>query len=78
MKIETTRQIIPLGLETENADGTVDFVPNGETTTVDIVDIYAEEGCLFRNKVTGVTVSRHITIGGNDSVENYEEVKTWH
>ena len=75
MKIEITQQITPLGDEVENADGTVDFIPNGKTITVEIVDIYADEGYLFRNKITGIAVSRHITIGGNDSVENYEEVK---
>ena len=75
MKIETAQQITPLGDEAENDDGTVDFIPNGKTVTIDIVDIYADEGCLFRNKTTGIAVSRHITIGGNDSVDNYEEVK---
>jgi len=75
MKIVITQQITPLGDEVENADGTVDFIPNGKTITVDVVDIYADEGYLFRNKTTGVTVSKHITIGRNDSVDNYEEVK---
>lgn len=74
MKIETKQEIIPLGEEIEK-EGIVEFVPNGKTATIYIIDIYADEGYLFRNKTTGVTVSKHITIGGNDSVDNYEEVK---
>ena len=74
MRTETTQQIVELGDEIENADGTIEFVPNGETTTINIVDIYADEGKLFRNKLTGITVSAHITIGSNDSTENYEEI----
>lgn len=75
MRTETTHQIIPLGDEVENTDGTIDFVPNGNTITIDIIDIYAGEGCLLRNKITGIAVASHITIGRNDSVDNYEEVK---
>lgn len=74
MRIETTQQIVELGDEIEKEDGTIDFVPNGETTTIDIVDIYADEGKKFRNKITGVAITRHITIGSNDSVDNYEEI----
>ena len=74
MRTETTQQIVELGDKTENADGTIDFIPNGETVTIDIVDIYADEGKKFRNKLTGIAISRHITIGSNDNIENYEEI----
>lgn len=74
MRIETSQQIIELGDEIEKEDGTIEFIPNGETTTIDIVDIYADEGKKFRNKLTGIAISRHITIGSNDSTDNYEEV----
>ena len=76
MRTETTQQIVELGDEIEREDGTIDFVLNGETTTIDIVDIYADEGKKFRNKLTGITVSAHITIGSTDSADNYEEVTT--
>lgn len=76
MRIEITQQIIELGDEIENADGTIEFIPNGETTVIEIIDIYADEGKLFRNKLTGIAISRHITIGSNDSADNYEEVTT--
>lgn len=74
MRTEKSYQTVELGDEIEKEDGTIDFVLNGETMTINIVDIYADEGKLFRNKMTGITVSAHITIGSNDSIENYEEV----
>lgn len=76
MRTETTQQIVELGGEIENADGTIDFIPNGETTTIEIIDIYADEGKKLRNKITGIAISRHITIGSTDSADNYEEVTT--
>lgn len=76
MRIETTQQIVELGNEITREDGTIDFIPNGETVTIDIVDIYADEGKKFRNKITGIAISRHITIGSTDSADNYEEVTT--
>lgn len=74
MRIETTQQIVEISDEIEREDGTTEFVPNGETITVEIVDIYADGGKLFRNKLTGIAVSAHITLGSNDSIENYEEI----
>lgn len=74
MRIETTQQTIELGDEITRGDGTIEFVSNGATVTIDITDIYADDGRLFRNKISGVTVSAHITIGKNDSIDNYEDV----
>lgn len=74
MRIETIQQIVELGDEIENADGTIDLIPNGKTTTIDIIDIYADDGKKFRNKITGIAISRHITLGSNDNIDNYEEI----
>lgn len=74
MRIEKSYQIVELGDDIIREDDTTEFVPNGETMTIEIVDIFADEGKLFRNKRTGIAVSAHITLGSNDSIENYEEV----
>ena len=60
--------------EIKNPDGSIDFVPNGETITIESTDIYADDGFIFKNKLTGAILSQHITLGSDDSVENYEEI----
>lgn len=66
--------MVELGSRTISEDGTIEFIPNGETVQVDINDIYADEGFIFRNKLTGAAVSNHITLGSDDSIDNYEEI----
>ena len=75
MRIEKSYQTIELCDETIRDDGTIEYVPNGETIVVEITDIYADEGKVFRHKFTGAAVSAHITLGTQDRVENYEEVE---
>lgn len=39
-----------------------------------VVHIFADEGHIFRCKSDGTILTNHISIGSNDSVDNYEEV----
>lgn len=74
MQIEKSYQTIELCDEITHDDGTVEYVPNGENITIEIIDIYADDGKVFQHKSTGAAVSAHITLGTQDSVENYEEI----
>lgn len=49
----------------------VRYVGDKEIT---ITDLYADEGKVLIEKATGKVLSEHITLGTEDSVENYAEV----
>jgi hypothetical protein len=50
------------------------FVPNGETAQVKITDIYADVGKTFKRKTNNnLQNCKHITLGTDDSINNYIE-----
>lgn len=69
MRTETTTLTVELG---EEIDG--EFVPNGQTVEVTSIDIFADEGKKFKRLSDNVTLSNHISLGTNDSIDDYIEV----
>lgn len=70
MKTETKTITIPVYIENEDGE----MVKTDETREVTLTDIYADEGKRFIFIPTGQNAGTHITLGTNDSVENYEEI----
>jgi cytochrome c biogenesis protein ResB len=78
MRTEITYQTVELGDIVQKIDenGMLydEFVPDGETIEVATTDIYSGEGKVFKRKSDNAILSTHITIGTDDSINNYEEV----
>ena len=68
MRTETTIITIPVYAE---VDG--EFIKTDETREVTLTDIYADEGKTFIHIPTNRIAGTHITLGTNDSEENYYE-----
>lgn len=74
MKIETRTEAIPTyDVEYDEMGETISQTQTG-VQEVTITDIYADEGKVFVEKATGKVLSDHITLGTDDSVENYSEM----
>lgn len=60
----------------DTTDGTL--IPDSKTLedskSFQVVHIFADEGHVFKSRLTGEVLTKHISIGSNDSVDNYEEV----
>lgn len=70
MTTETKTITIPVYIENEDGE----MVKTDETREIEITDIYADEGKTFIHIPTNRIAGTHITLGTNDSVENYEEI----
>jgi len=69
MRTETKIITIPVYIENENGE----MVKTDETQDISVTDIYADEGKRFIYLPTGQNAGTHITLGTNDSEENYYE-----
>ena len=69
--MRTETKIITIPVYTENEDG--EMVITDETREVTLTDIYADEGKTFIHIPTNRIAGTHITLGTNDSEENYYE-----
>ena len=69
MKTETTIITIPVYIENEDGE----MVKTDETREVTLTDIYADEGKVFKHIPSNRIAGTHITLGTNDSEENYYE-----
>jgi hypothetical protein len=68
--MRTETKIITIPVYTE-VDG--EFIKTDETREVTLTDIYADEGKTFIHIPTNRIAGTHITLGTNDSEENYYE-----
>ena len=77
MRIETTQQIVELPVNEITRKMAQLISYQTEKPLQLILLIYMQTKVKkFRNKITGIAISRHITIGSTDSADNYEEVTT--
>lgn len=75
MRVETRIEMIPI-YETIYDDDGISIIEERyiEDKEITITDIYADEGKVFVERSTGKALSEHITLGTDDSVENYSEM----
>lgn len=75
MKVKATTKIVPI-YETIYDDDGISIIEECyvEDREITITDIYADEGKVFVEKSTGKVLSEHITLGTEDSAENYSEM----
>ena len=75
MRIETHTETIPI-YETVYDDDGISIIEERyiEDREITITDIYADEDKVLAEKASGKVLSDHITLGTNDSVENYSEM----
>ena len=74
MRIEIRTEIVPIyDIQYDEYGEIVDAECIGNQK-ITITDIYADEGKVFVEKSTGKALSEHITLGTEDSAENYSEM----
>ena len=75
MRVETLIEMIPIYEAIYDDDG-ISIIEERyiEDKEITITDIYADEGKVFVEKSTGKVLSDHITLGTEDSAENYSEI----
>ena len=74
MKVKATTKIVPIYENIYDDDGFIieeRYIGEKEIT---VIDIYADEGKVFVERSTGKALSEHITLGTEDSAENYTEM----
>ena len=74
MKVETRMETVPIYDIVYDGIEIISQPYIGDKEII-ITDIYADEGKVLIEKATGKVLSDHITIGTEDSMENYEEIK---
>ena len=74
MKIETRTEAVPTyDVEYDEMGEIISQTQTGGQEAT-ITDIYADDGKVFVEKSTGKALSEHITLGTEDSAENYSEM----
>lgn len=74
MRVETTTKTVPIYDVQYDEYGEIISIEQIGEETVTIIDIYADAGNVLIEKATGKVLSDHITLGTDDSVENYGEI----
>lgn len=75
MRVETHTETVPIYDIIYDDDG-ISIIEERyiEDREITITDIYADEGKVFVERSTGKALSEHITLGTEDSAENYSEM----
>lgn len=74
MRIETRTEAIPTyDVEYDEMGEIISQTQTG-VQEVTITELYADAGMVFVEKAAGKIMSDHITLGTDDSVENYSEM----
>ena len=74
MRTETEIKTIPIYNTIEDEHGEFIKVEKIGEQEVATTEIFADEGKVFVEKSTGKVLSEHITLGTEDSAENYSEI----
>ena len=74
MKVETHTEKIPQYEVIYDEYGEIISQTYIGDEEISVTDIYADDGKVLIEKATGKVLSEHITLGTEDSAENYDEI----
>jgi H2-forming N5,N10-methylenetetrahydromethanopterin dehydrogenase-like enzyme len=77
MNIQKSYKTVPDGeisKTIENGKEHILFTPNGKMKQIEVIDIYADKGKIFKRVSDGAVICSHITLGQSASISDFIEV----